>query len=85
VTLDDRDYELVPETEQRISEDPAIIIETLTEAPNQSSEDLDIPAPSLAEEGKPRCITQYLKLLQLCNFILIYLYYALSLGVEMEP
>jgi hypothetical protein len=70
--LDDEDYELVPKTEQRISEDPANGVETLTEAPNQSSEDLDIPAPSPAQEGKPRCITQYFQLLHLYNFMLIY-------------
>jgi hypothetical protein len=57
-TLDDGDYELVPETEQRIYEDPANVAEVLTEAPNQSSDDLDIPDPSPAQEGKPRCITQ---------------------------
>jgi hypothetical protein len=84
-TLDDGDYELVPEDEQRISEDPANIVETLTEIPNQSSKVSDIPAPSPAQEGKPRCITRYLKLLHLYSFILMYLYYALGQGVEMEP
>jgi hypothetical protein len=57
MTLDDGNYELVPEPEPRISEDPANVIETLTEAPNQSSEIFDTPAPSPAQEGKPRCIT----------------------------
>jgi hypothetical protein len=75
--LDDGDYELVPETEQRFPEDPANIVETLTEAPNQSSENLDIPAPSPAQEGKPRCITQYFKLLHFYNFILIYYIYVM--------
>jgi hypothetical protein len=70
--LDDGDYELVPETEQEFSEDPVNIVETLTEAPNQSSEIFDTPAPSPAQEGKPRCITQYFKLLHLCNPIRIY-------------
>jgi hypothetical protein len=83
--LDDGDYELVPEHEQGFSEDPVNIVENLTEAPNQGSEVFDIPDPSPAQEGKPRWITQYFKLLHLCSFILIYLYYALSLGVEMEP
>jgi hypothetical protein len=81
-TLDDEDYELVPETEQEFSEDPVSVVETLTEAPNQSSEIFDTPAPSPAQEGKPRCITQYFNLLQFYNYIL---YLALSLGVEMEP
>jgi hypothetical protein len=71
MTLDDGDYELVPETEQGISEDPVNIIETLTKAPNQSSEILNTPAPSPAQEGKPRCITQYFKLLHFYSFILI--------------
>jgi hypothetical protein len=33
-TLDDGDYELVPENEQGFSEDPVNIVENLTEAPN---------------------------------------------------
>jgi hypothetical protein len=72
MTLDNGDYELVLKIEQGISEDPASVVETLTEAPNQSSEIFDTPAPCPAQEGKPRCITQYFKLLHLCNFILIY-------------
>jgi hypothetical protein len=81
-TIDDGDYELVLEQEQGFSEDPVNIVETLTEVPNQSSEILDTPAPSPAQEGKPRCITQYFNLLQ---FYISILYLALSLGVEMEP
>jgi hypothetical protein len=84
-TLDDGDYDLVPETEQGFSEDPANIAEVITEAPNQGSEVFNNPDPSPAQEGKPRCITQYFELLYLYSFILIYLYYALRLGVEMEP
>jgi hypothetical protein len=34
MTLDEADYDLVPETEQGFSEDPVNIVETLTEAPN---------------------------------------------------
>jgi hypothetical protein len=74
-----------PETRARISEDPANVVEVITEAPNQGSEVIDIPDPNPTQEGKPRCITQYFKLLHLYIFILICLYYALSLGVEMEP
>jgi hypothetical protein len=70
--LNDEDYELVPETEQGFSEDPVNIVETLTEALNQSSEIFDTPAPSPAQEGKPRCIIQYFKLLHLYNLICIY-------------
>jgi hypothetical protein len=81
-TLDDGNYELVPETEPGFSEDPVSVVETLTEAPNQSSEIFDTPAPSPAQEGKPGCITQYFNLLQFYAYIL---YLALSLGIEMEP
>jgi hypothetical protein len=85
VTLDNGDYKLVPEHEQGFSEDPVNVAEDITEAPNQGSEVFDIPDHSPAQEGKPRCITQYFKLLYLYSFLLIYLYYALSLGVETEP
>jgi hypothetical protein len=81
-TLDDGDYELVPKTEPGFPEDPVSIIETLTKAPNQSSEILDTPAPSPAQEGKSRCITQYFNLLQFYTYIL---HLALSLGVELKP
>jgi hypothetical protein len=81
-TLDDRDYELVPETEPRFSKDPVNVVETLTEAPNQSSEVSDTTDPSPAQEGMPRCITQYFNLLQFYTYIL---YLALSVGIEMEP
>jgi hypothetical protein len=70
-TLEDRDYELVPETEQGFPEDLVSIVETLTEAPNQSSEIFDTPAPSPAQEGKPRFINQYFKLL---HYAILYLY-----------
>jgi hypothetical protein len=69
-TLDDGDYELVPETEQEFPEDPVNVVETLTEAPKQSSEILDTPAPSPAQEGKPQCTTQYFNLLQFYIYIL---------------
>jgi hypothetical protein len=81
-TLDDRDYELLPKTEPGFSEDPVNVVETLTEALNQSSEILDTPASSPSQEGKPRCMTQYFNLLQFYTYIL---YLALSLGIEMEP
>jgi hypothetical protein len=68
-TLDDGDYELVLENELGSSEDPANVVKTITEAPNQSSEVSDTPDPSLAQEGKPRCLTQYLIYY---NFILTY-------------
>jgi hypothetical protein len=82
MTLDDGDYELVLEQDKGFSEDPVNIVETLTEAPNQNSETFDTPAPSPAQESKPRCITQYFNLPQFYAYIL---YLALSLGIEMEP
>jgi hypothetical protein len=85
VTLDDGVYESIQEPEQGFSEDQVNVTEDLTEAPNKGTEVFDIPDPNPAQEGRPRCITQYFKLLHLYSFILIYLYYALSLGVEMEP
>jgi hypothetical protein len=75
MTLEDRTYELVPETEQRISEDQVNVAEDLTEAPNQSSEVIDIPDLNPTQEGKPPCITQSFKL---CTHYVIYLYCALS-------
>jgi hypothetical protein len=73
--LEDGTYELVLEPEHGISEDQVNVAENLTEAPNQSSEFVNIPDPSPTQEGKPRCITQYFKL---CTYITIYLSCALS-------
>jgi hypothetical protein len=53
-TLADGTYELIPEPEQGISEDQVNVTEELTEAPNQSSRDIDISDPSTTNEGKPR-------------------------------
>jgi hypothetical protein len=53
-TLADGDYELIPDQEVEISEDPGSIVGNLTEAPNQSSENLDTTAPNPTQEGKPR-------------------------------
>jgi hypothetical protein len=74
-TLADGTYELIPEPNEGISEVQVNIVEDLSEALNQGSEDTDITDPSLTSEGKPRCITQYFKL---CTYIVIYLYGALS-------
>jgi hypothetical protein len=52
--LADGDYELIPESEVEISEEPGNIIGNLTEAPNQSLENLDTPTPNPTHEGKPR-------------------------------
>jgi hypothetical protein len=81
-TLDDGDYELVLEQDQGFSEDPTNVLEDLTEASNQSSENFDTSAANPTPEGKPRCIPQYFNLLQ---FYLCIIYLALCLGVEMKP
>jgi hypothetical protein len=53
-TLADGDYELIPESEVEISEDPGNVVGSLTEAPNQSSENFNTTAPNPTQEGKPR-------------------------------
>jgi hypothetical protein len=53
-TLDDGDYELVLGQDQGFPEDPAQVVEGLTEVPNPSSEISDSPAPTPTPEGKPR-------------------------------
>jgi hypothetical protein len=53
-TLVDGDYEGIPDQGVKISEDPRNVVENLTEAPNQSLENFDTPAPNPTQEGKPR-------------------------------
>jgi hypothetical protein len=53
-TLADGDYELVPDHGVESSEDPGNVVENLTEAPNQSSENFDPTAPNPTQQGKPR-------------------------------
>jgi hypothetical protein len=53
-TLADGDYELIPDQEVKVSEDPGNAVEGLTEAPNQSLENFDPTAPNPTQEGKPR-------------------------------
>jgi hypothetical protein len=55
-TLADGEYQLIPEPEEGISEDPGNIIGDLIEAPNPGSKSfsVDISNPSPASEGKPR-------------------------------
>jgi hypothetical protein len=56
MTLTDGDYQLIPEPEEGISEDPGNVTGDLTEAPNPSSEgfSVDISNPSPTSESKPR-------------------------------
>jgi hypothetical protein len=53
-TLADGDYELIPESEVEISEDPGNVVGSLTKAPNQSSENFNTTAPNPTQEGKPQ-------------------------------
>jgi hypothetical protein len=73
---------LVLGQDQGFSEDPTQAVEELIEAPNQSSEVSDTPVPNPTQEGKPRCMSQYFKLLPFHSCII---YLALCLRVEMKP
>jgi hypothetical protein len=53
-TLADGDYELIPESEVEISEDPGNVVGNLTEALDQSLENLDTTTPNPTHEGMPR-------------------------------
>jgi hypothetical protein len=53
-TLADGDYEVIPEQGVESTEDPGNAIGDLTEAPNQSSENFDTPAPNPTQEDKPQ-------------------------------
>jgi hypothetical protein len=56
ITLADEDYQLIPEPEGNISEDPGNVIGDITEAPNPGLKtfSIDISDPSPTSEGKPR-------------------------------
>jgi hypothetical protein len=64
-------YEISPESTEDVSEDQMNVTKGLSEAPNQSSEDIDISNFSHTSKGKPQCITQYFKLL---HYAILYLY-----------
>jgi hypothetical protein len=53
-TLADGDYELIPEQGVESAEDPGNTVENLTEAPNQSLENFDTPAPIPLKKASPR-------------------------------
>jgi hypothetical protein len=53
-TLAGGDYELIPDQEVEVSEDPRNTVRDLTEVPNQSSENPDSTTPNFMQEGKPR-------------------------------
>jgi hypothetical protein len=52
--LADGDYELVLEQGVESAEDPRNVVEGLTKAPNQSSDNFDPTTPNPTQEGKPR-------------------------------
>jgi hypothetical protein len=54
--------------DQGFSEDPTNVAKDLTEAPNQSSENFDTPAPDPTQEGKPQCIPS----ISIYYYLLIY-------------
>jgi hypothetical protein len=54
VDVADGDYEVILEQGVESAEDPENAVEGLTEAPNQSSKNLDTTAPNPTQEGKPR-------------------------------
>jgi hypothetical protein len=53
-TLTDGDYELISEQGVESAKDPGNAVGDLIEAPNQSSENFDTPAPYPTQEDKPR-------------------------------
>jgi hypothetical protein len=53
-TLADGNYRLIPEPEGGYSEDPGNFVAELSEALNQSSEDLNFTDFSPTSKGKPR-------------------------------
>jgi hypothetical protein len=64
-------YGISQKSAEDIPEDQGNVTKGLSEAPNQSSEDIDISNFSPTSKGKPRCITQYFKLL---HYAILYLY-----------
>jgi hypothetical protein len=78
-------YKISQESAEDAPEDQVNVTKDLSKAPNQSSEDnnTNIPDFSPTSKGKPRCITQYFKLLHYAILYVIYL--ALRLGIAMTP
>jgi hypothetical protein len=72
-TFTDDTYEISQESAEDVSEDHVNVVARFSEGPNPGSENsnIDIPDPSPTNKGKPRCITQYFKLL---HYALLYLY-----------
>jgi hypothetical protein len=62
---------LVLGQDQGFSEDPTQTVEELIEAPNESSEASDTPAPNPTQEGKPRTYPTTLFTLQPMSIYII--------------
>jgi hypothetical protein len=77
-TLADGDYQLIPEPEGDISEDPGNIIGDLTEAPNPGSETLVLISLTLAPPAKASPGHKPLFLLHCNLYIHVYLFVHLS-------
>jgi hypothetical protein len=82
ITFGNGTCEISLESTEDFPEDQVNVIKELTEAPNQSSEDIDISDFRPTSKGKPRT---YPTTLLHCNLCLSILYLALSLGIEVKP
>jgi hypothetical protein len=75
-------YEISPESTENVPKDQVNVTKKLTEAPNQSSEDVDL----LTSDPPVKASPGHIPLLYLhCNLCLSILYLALSLGIEVKP
>jgi hypothetical protein len=74
-TSADGTYKISQESAEDVPKDQVNVTKGLTEAPNQSSEDIDISHFSPTSKGKPRTYRTILITLQ---SISIYVFYALS-------
>jgi hypothetical protein len=70
-------YKISQESAEDTPEDQVNVTKGLSEAPNQSSEanNTNIPDSSPTSKGKPRCTSQYFKLLQFHYYIIYILHY----------
>jgi hypothetical protein len=70
-TFTDDTYEISQESAEDVSVDHVNVVARFSEGPNPGSEDLNFTDSSPTSKGKPRCITQYFKLL---HYAILYLY-----------
>jgi hypothetical protein len=82
ITFGNGTCEISLESTEDVSEDQVNVTKGLTEAPNQSSEDVDL----LTSDPPVKASPGHIPLLYLhCNLCLSILYLALSLGIEVKP